>query len=60
MAIEVVTDFRVLIKLASTLGRAEKGGNKEAIAKARAEHDTYRDLCLNADKMTLGMSHSAL
>lgn len=60
MAIEVVTDFRVLMQLARALGQAEKSGDQEAIAKAKAEHDAYKDLCLRADRMNLGVPYGAL
>ena len=55
MTIEVVTDFRVLLQLARSMGQAEKSGDQEAFAKAKAEHDDYRDLCLRADRMNLGV-----
>ena len=60
MAIEVVTDFRVLMKLARAVGQAEKSGDQEAIAKAKAEHDAYKDLCLRADRMNLGVPYGAI
>jgi len=60
MAIEILTDFRVLMQLARELGQAEKSGDAEVIAKAKAEHDAYRDLCLKADKMNLGVPCGAL
>lgn len=53
--IKIVTDFRVLMQLARAVGQAEKSGDQEALAKAKAEHDTYRDLCLKADRMILGV-----
>ncbi len=60
MAVEVVTDFRVLMQYAHAVGRAKKSGDPEAIAKAEAEHDAYRDLCLKADRMSLGMTYGGL
>lgn len=60
MTIKIVTDFRVLMRLAKAVGQAEKAGDKEAIAKAQAEHDAYKDLCLKADKMNLGVPYGAL
>ena len=60
MAVEVVTDFRVLMQLARTLGQAEKSGDKAAFAKAKADHDAYKALCLRADRMTLGVPYGAL
>ena len=60
MAIEIVTDFRVLMQLARAVGLAEKSGDQEAIAKAKAEHDAYKDLCLRADRMNLGVPYGAL
>ncbi len=60
MAIEIVTDFRVLMQLARAVAQAEKSGDQEAIAKAKAEHDAYKALCLNADKMNLGVPYGVL
>ena len=60
MTIEVVTDFRVLMQLARIMGQAEKSGDKAAFAKAKAEHDAYKDLCLRADMMILGVPYGAL
>ena len=60
MTIEIVTDFRVLMQLARAVGQAEKRGDQEALAKAKAEHDAYKDLCLRADRMTLGLPYGEL
>lgn len=60
MTIEIVTDFRVLMQLARALGQAEKSGDQDAIAKAKAEHDAYKDLCLRADRMNLGVTYGSL
>lgn len=60
MAIEVVTDFRVLMRFAYAVGQAKKSGDQEAFAKAKAEHDDYKDLCLRADRMNLGVPYGAL
>lgn len=57
----VVTDFGVLLRLASNLAIAEKSGNLEHIESAKKEHDEYRDLCLKADRMNVcGMKYSDL
>ena len=56
MTIEVVTDFRVLMQLARIMGQAEKSGDKAAFAKAKAEHDAYKDLCLRADLSLIHIS----
>ena len=60
MTIEIVTDFRVLMRLARALGQAEKSGDQDAITKAKAEHDAYKDLCLRADRMNLGVTYGSL
>ena len=60
MTIEIVTDFRVLMQLARALGQAEKSGDQDAIAKAKAEHDAYKDLCLRAGRMNLGVTYGSL
>lgn len=53
MAIKLITSFRTLMQLAGALGEARMRGNEEEIAKAQAEHDAYRDMCLKADEMLL-------
>lgn len=60
MAIEVVTDFRVLMRLARAVGQAEKSGDKEAIEKAKTALNAYKALCLRADRMNLGVSYGAI
>lgn len=44
------------MQLAGALGQAKKSGNLATIEKAQKEHDEYRDLCLQSDEMTTGMS----
>lgn len=60
MTIKIVTDFRVLMRLARAIGQAKKSGDQEALAKAQAEHDAYKDLCLKADSVNLGVPYGAL
>ena len=60
MAIKIVTDFRVLMQKAHTLGNAIKSGDAAEIAAAQADHDAYRDLCLKAEKIILGIPYGAL
>lgn len=45
---------------AKALGRARMLGDPEEIKKAKLDHDTYRDLCLKADQMSLGVHYSDL
>lgn len=60
MAIQLRTDFRILLILAKAVADAERQGNPEAISKAVAEHDAYKELCLRADKMTIGLARKEL
>lgn len=53
--LRIVTDFRVLMRLAKEMGQAEKSGDHEVFAKAKVAHDAYKDLCLKADRMILGI-----
>lgn len=58
MAIKVITDFGVLLRKAHRLGKAKSVKNpnlsqKAEIEKAKLDHDTYRDICLGGDKMTI-------
>ena len=60
MGIEIVTDFRVLLQLARAVAQAEKAGDKDAIATAKASHQEYEALCLKADRMLLGVTRGDL
>lgn len=60
MSIQVVTDFRELMRLSRALGQARKSGDPSAIARAQSAHDAYRDLCLKADRMALGVTQREL
>ncbi|MGZ8220378.1 MAG: hypothetical protein ACXWT0_01890 [Methylobacter sp.] len=57
---KLVTDFRILMQKAHTLGKTKRSGDKAAIEAAQADHDSYRDLCLKAEKMNLGVTHGEL
>ena len=50
---ETTVFFSILMKYAFALSKAEKEGNEEEIEKAKVAHDTYRDICLKADKMVI-------
>ena len=54
--LHITTSFHELIRLAKILGKARQSGDQQAIATAQADHDAYRDLCLKADTMTLGIT----
>ena len=60
MAIQINTHFSTLMRLAKAVGDAKKAGDPVALAKAQAEHDAYRDLCLKADVMHLGVPVGSL
>lgn len=51
-----IPDFRILMKLAGALGRAERSGDLAQMEKARDEHDAYRNLCLSAKSMATGLA----
>jgi hypothetical protein len=56
----VVVKFTELMRLAAALGRARKSGDVEAIAKAKAEHDFYMNICRTADVMDLSVQKAVL
>jgi hypothetical protein len=58
--IRIVTNFRVLIKLAKELSNAEKTGDLNKIKIAKEKHDQYKALCLSADSMNLGITSGEL
>ena len=51
---KIYTNFSVLMKLAHSMGQAEKNGNQEEYLKAKELHDSYKDLCLKSDGMIVG------
>ena len=51
--IKLVTNFGILMRLAKEESEAKKLGDKERIKKAEEEHESYRQLCLMADSMTI-------
>lgn len=53
---ETITSWQTLMMLAKDLGDARKSGDEEKIQQARQAHDSYRDLCLRADCMSLGVT----
>lgn len=57
---KVITSFQTLMKHAHELGQARLRGNPEEIAAAEAKHDSYRDMCLQSDEMSLGITVGAL
>ena len=57
---KIVTNFNILLYYARELARAEKSGDPTWIEKAKADHDAYKELCLSADRMDLGLTVSEL
>jgi len=53
MSVKIVTYFGTLMRLAHAEGQARLSGDAEALAKAEAEHEAYRSLCLIADEMII-------
>jgi hypothetical protein len=51
--LKTVTFFTTLLQLARAEADARKSGDPERIAKAAAEHEAYRQLCLKADEMRI-------
>jgi hypothetical protein len=50
---EIVTSMQTLMLYAKALGNARKSGDEELTRKAQTQHDSYRDICLKADRMPL-------
>lgn len=57
---KVITDFRVLLKLAKDMADARKKGDESEIERATKIHNDYRDLCLLADEMVTGLTFGDL
>lgn len=58
--VKIITNFEVLMKLAHLESEARKTGNKRAIEKAIEQHEHYRQLCLQADEMQVGITKGEL
>jgi hypothetical protein len=56
----VVTSFVTLMRYARELGDAEASGDAKRIEEAQRKHDDYRDICLIADEMHLGLRNKDL
>lgn len=50
---KTVTFFSTLMQYAKEEAAACRGGDPARIAKAKADHEAYRQLCLKADEMRL-------
>jgi hypothetical protein len=50
---KVVTFFSTLMQYAKAEAEARKSGDPVRIAKAAADHEAYRQLCLKADEMRI-------
>ena len=57
---EVVTHFCTLMRLARAEAEAEKSGDVKAYEEAKAQHEAYKQLCLESDQMLLGMTSGQL
>ena len=49
----IVCFWSTLMRYAQALGKARATGNEKEIKKAEQQHDTYKNLCLQADEMIL-------
>lgn len=58
--VKTITNWQTLMKYAHELGQARKSGDKERIIKAEETHDNYKELCLKADAMNLGVRNRDL
>lgn len=58
--LKIVTNFGVLLRLAKAQADAEKEGDPDKIKKATQDHESYRQLCLKADRMDLGYNRKFL
>jgi hypothetical protein len=51
--VKIVTYWSTLMYYASQMGKAERAGNDDAYEYWKRKHDSYRDMCLQADEMVL-------
>jgi hypothetical protein len=51
---KLVADFGTLLRLAREESRARASGDPARLAEAEKAHAAYRQLCLQADEMSVG------
>lgn len=56
----IVTSFQHLLYLSREEYKAKKSGNIQEYEHAKKLHQEYKELCLKADKMDIGMTFGAL
>ncbi len=54
--LEVVTSFKILMMLASEVGKAKKVGNKAKITEATLKLEEYKELIKMSDKTMLHLT----
>ena len=57
---KIITDFGVLMRLASAVGKAKLSGNKKAINIAQERHDSYKKICLESYEMQTDFTSEVL
>jgi hypothetical protein len=54
VTVKIVTSWQTLMHYAHALGQARLRGTPEQVAQAKAEYDSYAQMCLDADEMHCG------
>lgn len=57
---KLITNFGVLCRLARAEAEAKKSGDPVLIEKATKAHEEYKELCLKADEMQIGLTFGEL
>ena len=53
MTIKIITNWSVLMDKARAVAKAKASGDEKAIKMAEEDHESYRQLCLDADEMVI-------
>ena len=54
--IKVIANFGHLVRLAKEAANAEISGDKELYKIKKKEHDDYKNICLEADEVQIGIN----
>ena len=53
MSVEIISSFDILMQFAHTLGQTRLNGNENEIKKCEDEFNSYKQVCLDSDKISL-------
>ena len=58
--IETIASFPTLMYKAKVMSNARLHGSEEEYTQAKKDHDIYKDICLNSDRVSLNIQRGAI